>query len=211
MNPLQKQALELEARIDYITEQTNDYQTIRAYMNNRFDQIKLTPGQTEKLRRWQYIYDQMSTGKYSDDDIRSQLEVHFSVDTQTARNDIRHAQELFSTTLSINKKFRIIMDLKLLDKMQRKAALDNQLDAYARLQKTKNELYKMLPDEEEMPGDYFQPRTNIFEFNPALLGVNPIDPSKLKALIEQLKSDLQITDIDFEMIYDNPEDSDTPQ
>lgn len=211
MNPLQKQALELEARIDYITEQTNDFQTIRAYMNNRLDQIKLTPGQNEKLRRWQYIYDQLSTGKYSDDDIRSQLVVHFHIEDQLARSDIRQAQELFSTTIAINKKFRIIMDLKLLDKMQRKASTNNDLDAYAKLQKTKNELYKMLPDEEEMPGDYFQPRTNIFEFNPSLLGVNPIPEEKVKALLEQLKNEYGIEDIDFEIIYDEPKTPDTPQ
>lgn len=210
MNFIQENKLELVARMEWMAEQTNDLQTIRAYMNNRFANIQLNDNQELKLRRWQFVYDQMSSGKYTQQEIRNQLELHFKIDRSTSLADLRTAQELFSTTLNINKLFKIQMDIQLLDTMQLKAREANKLDEYAKLQKAKNELYKMLPDEVDNPTDNFEARQNIFEYNPELLGMKPVSSDKMKALIEQLKHDHGIVDIDYTIIEDDTTEN-TPQ
>lgn len=211
MNFIQKNNLELVARMEYITEQTNDLQTIRAYMSNRFENIRLTDQQEFKLKRWQFIYDQLSSGKYTEKEVRHQVVTHFRIDEGTAYKDMRTAQELFSTTLNINKRFKIITDLRLLDLMQLKAREAQDMDAYAKLQKAKNDLYRMLPDEEEVPGDHFEPRQNVLQYNPRLLGVDPVPTDKVRELLKELANEHGITDIDYEIIEDNEAGTDTPQ
>lgn len=211
MNFLQENKLELVARMEWMAEQTNDLQTIRAYMNNRYADIKLTDTQEFKLKRWQFVYDQMSSGKYTQQEIRSQLELHFKISASESLADMRTAQELFSSTLSINKLFKIQIDIQLLEIMQQKAREANKLDEYAKLQRVKNELYKMLPDEVEKPSDDFEPRQNHFEYNPELLGLQRVSADKMKALVEQLKQDHGITDITYEEIQTNDTGKDTSQ
>jgi len=202
MNILKKNQLELIERAEWITEQTNDYTLIRQYMSSRFDDIKLNDVQQLKLRRWQFVYDQLSSGKHSEEDVRHQLILHFSISESQAYADIRVSKELFSTTLNINKKFEIIKDIKLLDMMLRKAREANKGDDYAKLQKAKNELYKMLPDENEVPGDYFEARKNEIQYDPTLLGVTPVSADKMRELIEQIKRETGIEDIDYIIMED---------
>lgn len=189
---------ELIRRAEWIAEQTNDYQTIKAYMQARIREVDMTEAQKEKLRRWQFVYDQSATGNYSEAQIRLQLQEHFKVNQNTSYVDMRQAKELMSTTLNINKIFKIQLDIELLDIMKQKAKSTNNLDAYAKLQKAQNELYKMLPDDDHSAGDDFIPHANIIEFNPALLGVERIPDDQMKKLLDQIKHEFNITDIEFD-------------
>lgn len=207
MNILKKNQLELIARAEWMAEQTNDYQLIKKYMSSRYEDIVLTDLQQLKLKRWQFIYDQLSSGKYSDEDVRHQIVQHFKISESQSYADLRTAKDLFSTTLYINKKFEIIKDIKLLEIMMRKAREANKGDDYAKLQKAKNELYKMLPDEDDVPGDYFEPRKNEFVYDPSLLGVTPISNDKMRDLIDQIKRETGIIDIDYTIIEDEHEEN----
>lgn len=189
---------EIIRRAEWIAEQTNDFQTIKAYMQARIGELEMTDAQKEKLRRWQFVYDQSATGNYTETEIRLQLQEHFKVNQNTSYVDIRQAKELMSTTLNINKLFKIQIDIELLDIMKQKAKASNNGDTYAKLQKAQNELYKMLPDEDIAAGDDFIPHANIIEFNPALLGVERIPDDQMKKLLDQIKHEFNITDIEFD-------------
>ena len=202
-NVLQKNQMGLQARADWMAEQTNDYQLIKQYMSSRYDDLVLTDIQQLKLRRWQFIYDQLSSGKYSDDDVRHQVIQHFKISESQSYADMRTAKDLFSTTLYINKKFEIIKDIKLLEIMMRKAREANKGDDYAKLQKVKNELYKMLPDEDDVPADYFEPRKIEILYDPKILGVTPLSNQKMRDLLDLIARETGIVeDIDYTSVED---------
>ena len=206
---LSENKADLIRRAEWITQQTDDYQTIKAYMNARMGDISLNNRQQHKLERWQFIYNQLSTGKYTEQEVRQQLMKHFGTPENTSYTDMREAKELMSTTINLNKRFKIQVDIELLDLMKLKARESNNLDAYAKLQKVQNELYKMIPDEEEKPIDHFTPRQNIVQYNPALLGIAPIPEAQMKDLVDQLKREYNIEDVEYTMIEANDADSGT--
>ena len=78
-NFLQDNKAEMLRYAEYISGEINDFQTIKAYMNNRVGQIKLDARQTAMLERWQFIYNQLSSGKYSDEEVRLQVMVDWTV------------------------------------------------------------------------------------------------------------------------------------
>ena len=199
-NFLADKQTEILRRAEWMTEQTNDMQTIRSYMSARMKEVKLTVDQELKLRRWQFIYDQLSSGKYTETDVRNQLQKHFGICEQVAYADIHTAKEIFSTTLNLNKKFKIITDIQLLDLMKLKAREANKLDEYAKLQRVQNELYKMIPDEEPNPTEDFTPRTNLVQYNPGLLGIPAIPDEQMHELVEQLKREFNIVDVEYTII-----------
>lgn len=198
MNFLQENKDAIIARAEWMAEQTNDIETLKAYLKGRMDDIKLTERQEVKLKRWQFIYDQLSSGKYTEHEVRLQVMEKFQVGQSISYQDMRNATDIMCTTLNLNKLFKIQVDIQLLDVMKEKARKTNQLDAYARLQKVQTELYKMLPDKEEVPADYFEARQNIIEFNPSLLGIAPIPDAQMGELLSQLKREFNIIDIDHE-------------
>ena len=83
----------------------------------------------------------------------------------------------------------------------------NNGDTYARLQKEKTALYKMLPDEDDTPADYFEPRKNEFVYDPSLLGVTPVSNAKMRELIDQIKRETGIEDIDYTIIENEHEEN----
>lgn len=203
-NFLALQKAEIVRRAEWMAEQTNDMQMIKAYLSARMGNIMLSEQQLAKMKRWQFVYDQFSTGKYTESDIRFQLAKMFNISDQVAVADLRTAQEVFATTMALNKRFKIQLDIQLIDVQQQKCRDTNNMDAYAKLQRVKNELYKMLPDEpEETPADYFQPRTNEIKYDPSLLGHKPVPPEQMQALIDEMKREFNITDIDYQVIEPN--------
>lgn len=172
---------------NWMAEQTNDWMMIRDYMNNRLADMKLSANQQAKLRRYQFAYDQLSSGKYTESEVISQLQTHFQVNESTARQDIRHSREIYTTTLAIDKHFEIKMQLDLLKIEQQKARDSGNLEAYAKLTKCITELLKMAPEPVEQD-DAFKPHHNSFDFNPAILGIPAIDKTELKELLAVLKA-----------------------
>lgn len=186
--------LELIARAEYIAETVNDFQTIKQYMNNRFDDnMKLTQSQEHQLKMYQYVYDQSQTHKYTEFQIRNQLKSNFGLNDRQAWDVFKKAQELFATALHINKLFQMRMDILWIEKLQRKAEAANDMDAFAKLQKVKNDIRSMIPDTDEVAGDDFKPIQVEFQFNPEILGRPVIPKKKIKELVDQLVKDYEIT------------------
>lgn len=202
-NIFKKTELELIANAEYIAEQINDFQTIKSYMNNRFeDKMQLTQSQEYQLKQYQYVYDQSQTHKYSEHEIRKQLSVHFKLTTHQAWDVFRKAQELFSTSLHINKRFKVLMDIQWIERLQRKAEVANDMDAFAKLQKVKQDLYAELPDQEELPGDLFKPVKVDFQFNPEILGRQRLPIAKVKDLVEHIIKEHDITGFSTDFFED---------
>jgi hypothetical protein len=171
------------------------------------NEVKLTEDQQTKLKRWQFIYDQLSSGRYNETDVRNQLLKTFPISEYTAFKDMMEAKEVFSTTLNLNKKFKMMTDIQLLDMMKLKASDANKLDEYAKLQRVQNELYKMIPDEETNPTEDFTPRQNLVQYNPSLLGIPAMPDEQINELLNQLKREFNIVDIEYTLV---PNATDTP-
>ena len=68
--------------------------------------------QQEKLKRYQYIYDQLSSAKYTEGEVIEQVQRIFEgVSHSQAIQDLRCSKEIFSTTLKIHKLFEIKLQI----------------------------------------------------------------------------------------------------
>jgi len=170
----------------WMAEQTNDWMMIRDYMNNRLGELKLTESQKQKLRRYQFAYDQISSGKYTEMEVIAQLVEHFKIEEAMAIADLKCSKEIYSTTLAIDKRFEIKMQIELLKIEQQKARDVGNLDASAKLAKCIAEFLKMVPDEMPDKDDAFTPHQNVLTFNPAILGIPAIDKSEMNELLKTL-------------------------
>jgi hypothetical protein len=181
-------------------------------MTNRVNEFTLSPMQEFKLKRYQFIYDQLSSGKYSDKEVREMTMKMFNIAENQAMSDMKTSQELFSTTLSVNKKFKILLQIQHLEKMQRKARDNNKLDEYSKLQRVMNELLRMLPDEIETPTDNFEPRKNVIMYDPSILGVQKVPDAEIKDLLAKISRELghNAIDVDFTLLEDD-RTKNTPQ
>jgi hypothetical protein len=188
MNFIEKKRFEVEERAEKFSQHTNNILAIKKFMESRFEEIKLNSTQKEMMLRYQYYYNQMSTGKYNDRALISQIISHFNVSKSQAEIDVRISKELYGTTFQINKQFQIANDLAILNTCREKAIATGQLDVAAKLLKVKAEFLKMVPDEKDNNDDY-SPATIITMFNPALIGVEPLDKSKVTELMATLKKE----------------------
>lgn len=201
---LTKQFEQISNTTDRLLETTKDWQLIKQYVNNRIDKIKLNDRQQQKLQRYQFVYNQLSSGKYTEQNVLSQLCDHFGVEIVTAYADMNCAKEIFSSFVNINKKFEIKIQLEINKKMMAKAIEIQDTKNYAILEKNRIELLKQIEDQENAPGELFEGHTIIAEFNPSLLGVPAVNVKELmKAINEKrsvkIKTDL-FEDINFEEI-----------
>jgi len=185
-NMLETQKEKWIRQANWMAEQTNDWMMIRDYMNNRLGEMKLSDKQKEKLRRYQFAYDQSSSGKYTELEVISQLQEHFGVAEVTAIADLKCSKEIYTTTLAIDKRFEIKMQIELLKIEQQKARDVGNLDASAKLAKCIAEFLKMVPDEIPDRDDAFTPHKNVLTFNPSILGIPAIDKVEMNDLLKTL-------------------------
>lgn len=201
---LQKKADAIMKGTDLLLEKTRDWQTIKAFLSNRLGELELTEMQAAKLKRYQFIYDQLSGGKYTTQEIVSQLtnKSHFGISISQAYEDISCTQEIWNSLLNINKRFEIKLELEINRRLMRKAEELGDLKAVAAFQKNRAALYKLLPDEDDTPADAFE--GHVFEavFDPRLLGAPDVDMKEVLRIINE-KRDKKINvdlfdDIPFE-------------
>ncbi len=76
-----KHATEVEAGVETLVSKVRDWQVIKQYMCNRLPEIKLTEDQKKKMERYNYIYSQQVSGKYTDSDIVKQVMNLFDIKT----------------------------------------------------------------------------------------------------------------------------------
>jgi hypothetical protein len=210
-NALIKKTQQIEKSTELLLSKTRDWQVIKNYLCNRLADIELTPAQQEKMKRYQYIYEQLASGKYSDTDVINQVKKIYKIEVVQAYEDMSCTREIFTTVLSINKRFEIKIQLEINRNMMRKAEEMNDYRAAAQLEKNRALLLKLVPDEEETPGEFFEGHEIDAVFDPRLLGAPDVNMKELLNMINEkrkvkINSDL-ISDIDFENVPTNAKDT----
>lgn len=205
-----KAANQVQAGAEILMAKTRDWQVIRNYLSNRLANIELTDEQQKKLDRYQYSYNQLVTGKYTDSEVVSQLTRIYQIKQSQAYEDLSCTRELFNTVCNINKRFEINLQLQINRKLLRKAEELNDLKAYAQLEKNRALLLKLLPEEEDTPAEHFEGHDIEAVFDPKLLGAPDIDIADILKVINEKRKvkidiDAFITDIPHEDISTDEE------
>lgn len=188
-----------------LAERTYDWQMIRDFISNRVDDYHLTPQQEKKLERYQYIYNQMVSGKYTKNEILNQLtnKKLFGISLVQAYEDLACSQELFATTININRNFEINLQLEINRNLMRKAEELGDLKAAAQFEKNRALLLKLLPEEEDTTAELFEGHIIEAVFDPTLLGAPEIDMREVLKMINEKRKvkiniDMFATDIPHE-------------
>ena len=213
-----KKAEGIQKATDAILESTRDWQTIKAFLSNRLGEaFELTPEQQKKMDRYKFIYDQLSSGKYTEQEIVSQLtnKSLYNVKLSQAYEDLRCSREIFSSIIHVNKQFELKLELDINRNLMRKAEEPGDLKAAAAFEKNRALLLKLLPDADDSPADMFE--GHIFEavFDPRLLGAPDVDMKEVLRVVNEKRSkkiDIDLfDDIPFEDLKPNDTDPDSLQ
>ncbi len=163
----------VRAGAEVLAEVTRDVQILEQYISNRLDpdEMKLTAKQEEKLKIYQFIYDQMAAGKPTATIVAQLTNKNLYKRSQSqAYEDIRCSKELFVSVIQVNKRFELNNEIEINKIYRNKAAESNDFRAVERLSKVIKDLYAMLPDEDQVAGEDFQPHIIDATFNPLWLG-----------------------------------------
>lgn len=193
-----KKAEQISNATELLLSKTKDWQVIKQYLCNRLEEIKLTTKQQEKLERYQFIYNQLISGKWSQADVISAVVKLYNIKINQAYEDMVCTQEIFTSVLNINKRFELNVELQINRNMLRKAEELCDLRAYAQLEKNRVLLLAQIPDEEENPAEFFEGHAWEATFDPTLIGAEDID---MKEVLTQINSKRK-TKIKTEMFAD---------
>lgn len=199
---LQNKANQVAESAALIWEKTRDWQMIREFMTNRFSEIELTEDQEHQLKIYQYVYDQLSTGKYSRTEIVASLNKLYNRSLRQAYDDIRISQELFSIADNFNKKFEINNELQICRQLRKQCVDLMDYKNAAIFSKRINELIAMQPEEDDSPADMFETHKIVGVFNPRLLGGPDIDMTEMQKMLQEIndKNNVKINTKMFENI-----------
>ncbi len=187
INALEKRAAQVVSTTELLMARVNDWQQIKEYLCNRVnDDSFLNDVQKEKLNRYQYIYNQLASGKFTDIEvINSTIKMFKMKSRPQAYEDLNCTRELFNFTLNVNKIFEINIQLQINRNMQRKAEELNDMKAVAAFEKNRALLLKLLPDAEETPAELFEGHQFEVTFDPTLLGAPLINMKEVIELINE--------------------------
>lgn len=198
-------AEEVGNNADMIMEKVRDWQVIKNYLSNRIKDIALSPEQEKKLERYQYVYNQMVSGRYTDQEVVNQLKKMYNIEITQAYEDINHTREIFNSIINVHKQFEIKLQLQVNRKMLRKAEELQDMKAYAQLEKNRALLIKLLPDEPENPAEFFEGHTYEMTFDPRLIGAPAVDMKKVLQAVNAKRNKHIKTDM-----FDELESEDIP-
>lgn len=170
-----------------MAESVNDWQVIQSYLTGRMVNLQLTSKQQEKLVRYQFIYNQLVSGKYTEAEVCEMIQETYGLSYVQALQDLRDSKEVFTATLNINKIFELKVQLELNKVYQQMAKDAGDWRALAAFEKNREKLLARVPDVEESHADDFTPHVNIFTFDPALLGVQQFTEDELQDLLQDIK------------------------
>jgi hypothetical protein len=183
----QDKAEQVATATNLLVQKTRDWQVIKQYINNRIPELK-TDLQKEKLKRYQYIYDQLSSGRYTEREIVDQLKRLFNVQLAQAYEDLNCTRELFVTTLNINKRFELKLELESAKEMKRKCVEERDYKNAALYSKIITGLLSLIEDEEPNTAELFEGIKIEATFNPELLGAPPISKNDMRELMQSINA-----------------------
>jgi len=182
---LVKKVESISAGAALLAEKTNDWQVIKQYLSNRANNMELTNMQKKKLARYQFVYNQLSSGKFLEKEVVTQITKEFNVDIDIAYEDVADAKELYGFLFSINKLFELKIQLDINRLLINKAKEANDLRAAAAFEKNRIELLKLVPEIVDTPGQYFESHTYEIKFDPSLIGAPDINMKEILAEINK--------------------------
>ncbi len=185
---LQEKAMQVSTAANLLVTKTRDWQVIKQYINNRISEIKLTETQKKKLERYQYIYNQLVSGRYTEQEVVNQVKNLYKVELVQAYEDLNSTRELFITTLNINKRFELKMELESAKDCKRKCIEIADFKNAQAYSKVIAMLLREVEDDEQTPADMFEGIFIEATFDPALLGAPPIAKSEIRELMHSINA-----------------------
>lgn len=181
---LTKRAEEVSRQAEFILAKTRDWQMIKKYMSNRVQDTQLTNEQQKKLERYQFAYNELITGRSTDQQTVNQVKNFFKISLSQAYEDVNATKEIFSSVVNVNKLFELNLALQLNTKYKAKAEEMGDMKSLAQFEKNRKDLLKLLPDAEENGSEIFEGHTYEMVFDPSMLGApSKIDMKELLAAI----------------------------
>ncbi len=203
---LERKADQVKRGAEILLQQTSDWQQIKKYLCNRIEGIKLSASQKEKLDRYQFIYNQLSSGNYTEQEILQQLQKKemYDISLQQAYDDMNATKEIFSSFININKKFELKLELDIAKEVRRKCLEQNDMKSYAAMSKNIISLLALIEDDNEVNADLFTGIEIEATFDPRLLNAPDVDMKELLTALNnkrdaKIKMDL-IEDLPYESI-----------
>jgi len=204
---LQKKAEQIGNATDILVSKTRDWQVIKEHISNRISKIQLTKPQQQKLERYQFIYNELMSGKYSEAEVLNTVCSIYDIGITQAYEDLECTQELFTTVIKINKAFEMKLLLEEGKKMLRRCKEVGDMKNYGSIYKSVVALTKDIKELEEESPDQFEGHTIEAVFDPRLLGAPKVDMKEvLKAINEKRGKKVKIDmfeDIDFQEVKPN--------
>lgn len=185
---LAEKAEQVARSAELIMAKTRDWQMVKEYMCNRLDEIELTPTQQDKLKRYQFIYNQLVSGKYTDNDIVAMSAKMHGTKRVQAYEDLAATRELFNSVINLNKNFELSLALEITKNYMRKCEEAGDFKALQKFNKDKIEIIKQLQDIEDNRGELFEGHVFEMTFDPALLGAPEITKENMKDLLSSINA-----------------------
>jgi hypothetical protein len=198
-NVLIKRAEQIRSATEILIAKTNDWQMIKQFLCNRLEDMQLTEVQQSKLERYQFIYNQLVSCKYTDQDVLNMLMKSYGIKVYQAYEDMKCARELFTAVININKRFELQIELQSAKDMKRKCVEIGDFKTAGAIQKNIVAIMAMLPDEEDNPAELFEGHEIEAVFDPKLLGAPDVNMKEVLAAINAKRKVAIKTDL-FENI-----------
>lgn len=201
---LKNHAARISVAANFIVNTTKDWQIIKQYLTQRIQEINLTPYQQAKLERYQYMYNQLVSGKYTDQEVLTSTMKLYDLKERQVYEDLNCTRELFNCVININKRFELSAQLQINRNMLRKAEELCDFRAYAALEKNRALMLNQIEDIAENDGDIFQGHEINAVFDPSLIGAEEINMDEvLKEINAKRKAKIKtslFTDIPYEPV-----------
>lgn len=184
-----------------ISDNIKDWQIIKSFMINRVNGMTLTEKQQKKLDRYQFIYNQLVSSRYSEQEVMNSVMTIYKVDQSQAYNDIRCTKELFNHVVNLNKRFEINVELQSARALKEKCVKVGDMKNAAAIGKNIANLLKLIPDIEEVNTELFEGHTIEASGDPKLLGAPDITEDRYNELLKKIeikRGKKKIEDINYE-------------
>ncbi len=191
MQLINQRVKEVETACETILAKTRDWQMIQKYLSAKSGTITLTGTQKKKLEKYQFIYNQMVSQRFTNTEVVNMVVNTYRVDISQAYEDLRSTKEVFAFDVNFNKRFELHLQLENNRRMLRKAEEVSDMKAYAALEKNRALLLKLLPDEETADYPLFEGHTIEAVFDPSLLGAPKITKTQMVELLSRINEKRQ--------------------
>lgn len=187
MNPdkLENRYNQLTKAAEILADEINDANAIKNYMLRRAGQKPLSLKQIEDLKRYHFIFEQLSSGKIAEAQMAFTVMQLYGRNQNDAYLDIRIAKQIFTSIINFEKKEELFLLKNVLDIAIGKAVRTNDLSNLSKLSKIKLDVIKEMPETEPDSDSNFEGHTILATYDPELLGVEPADMTQLLERINE--------------------------